>query len=338
MRITVLSREDVKSVLEMPRVVAAVEQVYRAKAAGETVVWPLVCHEFEHAGGAMDIRSGYVAAGAVHGLKMLNNFPRNAEKGIPAFNGMMMVFDSDTGLPLGVLDASHITCMRTGAAGALGVKALARADCRRLLVLGAGKQAAFQIAATLILQPEIERVLVADPHDPRNARSLADALPRRLREEFHLKRIGGVRFEAADDLAGAVASSDAIITVTRARRPVIHREWVRPGTHFSCIGADMEGKEEIDPLIFRGARVFADDKPQCMRVGEMQTPLAQGVIGEDDIAGELGHVLAGSLAGRTNDEEITIFDATGLAPLDLVTAKLAIELAIEKGIGTRVDM
>lgn len=337
MMITVLSQEQIRSVLEMPRVIAAVEQAYRMKANGQTGVWPLVWHDFSDAPGAMDIRSGYVGPSKVHGLKMLNNFPRNAERGIPVFSGMMMVFDSETGLPLGVLDASYITCMRTGAAGAIGVRALARKDTRTLMVLGAGKQAPFQIAAVVPLMPELERIVVVDPLDGQQARELAKGLPARLMEEFRLDP-QGVRIEATDQLAAAVAASDAIITVTPARQPVILKEWVRPGTHFSCIGADAEGKEEIDPALFSGARVFADDKPQCMRVGEMQSPLGQGLIMEDDVAGELGEVLDGRLAGRTNNDEITIFDATGLAPLDLVTAKLALELAEEKGIGTRVAM
>jgi ornithine cyclodeaminase/alanine dehydrogenase len=337
MMITVLSREQIRSVLEMPRVITAVEQVYRMKANGQTGVWPLVWHDFADAPGAMDIRSGYVGPSKVHGLKMLNNFPRNVERGIPAFSGMMMVFDSETGLPLGVLDASYITCMRTGAAGAIGVRELAREDSRRLMVLGAGKQAPFQIAAAVALLPQLERIVIVDPLDAPSARRLADGLPTRLREEFHLEP-HDVRFEATERLPEAVAASDAIITVTPARQPVIRKEWVRPGTHFSCMGADAEGKEEIDPALFSGARVFADDKAQCMRVGEMQSPLARGFITEGDVVGELGEVLDGRLAGRTNDDEITIFDATGLAPLDLVTAKLAIELAEEKGIGTRVAM
>ena len=338
MMITVLSREQVMSVLEMPRVIKGVEQVYRMKANGETVVWPLVSHEFEHANAVMDIRSGYVAGMKLHGLKMLNNFPGNARLGLPGFNGMLMIFDSDTGLPLGVLDASYITGMRTGAAGAIAARALAREDSTRLLVLGAGKQAAFQIAAALLLMPGLERVLVADPLSASNAFAFVDALPARLSDEFHINVQKTIHFEVAENLETAVASSDVIITVTPSRKPLIQREWLKPGTHFSCIGSDMEGKEELDPEIFRGARIFADDRPQCMRVGEMELPLKQGVIAESDIAGELGQVLAGMIPGRTSYGETTIFDATGLALLDLVTGKVAIDLALEKGIGTRVDM
>jgi len=334
MNVVVLNREQVKASLDMREVLRAVERAYRMKAAGQTGVWPLVSHEFQRYGAVMDIRSGFVGGDVgLHGLKMLNNFPRNAEKGLPAFNGMLMLFDSATGLPLGVMDASYITCMRTGAAGALGAKALARPESRALTVLGAGRQSAFQVAAALIEMPGIERVYVADPIDVDNARRAADALPERLEAEFGIRDRGYVRFAAAGGLAKAVGESDVVITVTPARSPVIKKEWVRPGTHFSCIGADMEGKQEIDPEIFRTARVFADDLDQCARVGEMELPIKNGVISKANVAGELGQALAGMLPGRTDEAQTTIFDATGLALLDLVTAKLAVEGAARKKLG-----
>lgn len=338
MQIVVLNRAQVRASLHMEEVLRAVERAYCMKAAGETGVWPLVSHEFDALDAVMDIRSGFVAGDVgLHGLKMLNNFPHNAEKGLPVFNGMLMVFDSGNGLPLGVMDASYITSMRTGAAGALGLKALARADTKTLTLLGAGKQAAYQIAAALIARPGIREVFVADPVQPENARAFVAALPGRLAEEFGIAT-QNVRFAAAKDLAVAVGQSDAVITITPARAPLIKREWVKPGTHFSCIGADMEGKEEIDPELFRGARIFADDRAQCARVGEMEIPLKKGVIAPENIAGELGEVLCGKIPGRTGKEQITIFDATGLALLDLVTARLAIDGAAQKGIGLFTDM
>lgn len=339
MNIVVLNREQVKASLTMAEVIRGVEAAYRMKAAGGTGVWPLVAHEFHALQAVTDIRSGFVGGEVgLHGLKMLNNFPQNAAKGLPVFNGMLMLFDSNTGLPLGVMDASYITSMRTGAAGALGVKALARPDCATLTILGAGKQAPYQLAATLLLMPGITTVYVADPLFIDNARTLAFAMPERLKEEFHIQDRGYVRFLPVEDLAGAVGESDAIITITPARKPVIRREWVKPGTHFSCIGADMEGKEEIDPALFIGARVFADDRAQCARVGEMELPIKMGVISEKDVAGELGEVLGGTLPGRTDGEQTTIFDATGLALLDIVTAKAAIEGAMRQNIGLFAEM
>ena len=119
---------------------------------------------------------------------------------------------------------------------------------------------------------------------------------------------------------------------------MIMNEWVKPGTHFSCLGSDMEGKEEIDGKIFQGAKIYADDIAQCIRVGEMEIPLKEGTIKKEDITGEIGDLLCGNIVGRENDSEITIFDATGLYILDLVAAKVAITKAKEAKIGIEAEM
>lgn len=339
MKVTVLGKKELEQVLELPKVIDGVKSAYALKADGKTVVWPLVSYEFGKGTGDMDIRSGGVFGDEnVHGLKMLNNFPGNNKKGLPAFTGMLMIFDSNTGLPMGVMDAAYITCMRTGSAGAIGAQALARKNASTLFVLGAGNQAAYQIAATLSIIPTINKVYIADPIAPENAVKFAQDCQLRMIAEFNINCEQRIVFDAVDDMAKCVGESDIIITVTPSREPVIKREWVKPGTHFSCIGADMEGKEEIDPELFKGARIFADDQPQCMRVGEMEIPLKSGVIKESDISGEIGQVLTGQIVGRQSDDEITIFDATGIALLDLVTGKRAIELANEKSIGTIVEL
>ena len=333
----VLSRLDLEKVLEMPKVIEGVESVYKLKAEGKTVVWPLVSYDFKDYGAVMDIRSGCVFGENLHGLKMLNNFPRNKDKGLPPFNGMLMIFDSTTGMPLGVMDAAYITCMRTGAAGAIGAKFLANPESRNLFILGAGKQAIYQIAATLILFPKIEKVYVADALDYENSVKFAANCKELLSNDFDID-CEKVEFIAVDEMANAVSDSDIIITITPARSPVIKAAWVTPGTHFSCIGADMEGKEELEPEIFKNARVYADDKLQCINVGEMELPIKNRIISENDVVGEIGQVINGEITGRKTKEDITIFDATGLALLDLVTGKKAIDLSKEKKLGLEANI
>lgn len=165
MSVLILNREQVRQIIRMEDVIREVRNVYRLKSEGQSVIWPLVNHEFPDEHAAMDIRSGYVKGVQLHGLKMLNNFPENQKKGLPSFNGIMMVYDSNTGIPLSILDATYVTSMRTGAAGALGVDLLARKDAEHLFILGAGKQAPFQIAATLLMRPAINKVYVADTLD-----------------------------------------------------------------------------------------------------------------------------------------------------------------------------
>ena len=122
------------------------------------------------------------------------------------------------------------------------------------------------------------------------------------------------------NLQEAVSDSDIIITITPSHTPLIQKEWVKPGTHFSCIGADMAGKEEIDSQIFEDAIVFVDDLEHCRNAGEIEIPLKQGTLSEDRIGGELGDLILGKAAGRKSDTDITVFDSTGMALLDLAVA------------------
>ena len=214
---------------------------------------------------------------------------------------------------------------------------LARKDARHLFILGAGKQAPFQIAATLLLRPAINKVYIADPMFPDNAVQFAAHIAQQLSDDFGIDA-SGVEFLPALDLAAAVGDSDAIITVTPSRKPIIQKAWLKPGTHLSCLGSDMESKQEIESTIFQGAAFYADDRAQCIRVGEMELPIKQGVISADDITGEIGDLIDGKVPGRTSDTQTTIFDATGLYILDLAAAKVAIDRALAEGVGLQADL
>ena len=223
------------------------------------------------------------------------------------------------------------------AATSLGVDLLARKDAKHLFILGAGKQAPFQIAATLLLRPAIDKVYIADPMFPDNAVQFAAHIAQQLSDDFGIDA-SGVEFLPALDMAAAVGDSDAIITVTPSRKPIIQKAWLKPGTHLSCLGSDMESKQEIESTIFQGAAFYADDRAQCIRVGEMELPIKQGVISADDITGEIGDLIDGKVPGRTSDTQTTIFDATGLYILDLAAAKVAIDRALAEGVGLQADL
>lgn len=333
----VLSKEVTEQVLRMPDVIETVEDVYRLKAQGDTAVFPLVFHEFEPGVADMDIKSGWLKGSDIFGLKVVSWFGENTKKELPALIGTILVMDAKTGVPMGILDGSHITGIRTGAAGAIGAKLLARQDSKNLLVVGAGHVATFQIAAMLTLFPGLEKIRIYDGLSQENAERFAASMPQVLKDSFGIDP-GRTTFDAVTDLAGDTKDSDIIITVTPSRQPIIMKEWVKPGTHFSCIGSDMSGKEEIDPQIFADARVFTDDTPQCINVGEIELPIKAGVLRPEDIAGEIGEILTGQTAGRENDAQITVFDATGTALLDLLTAKLALAKAEELGLGETVNL
>ncbi|MBN7773433.1 ornithine cyclodeaminase family protein [Clostridium aminobutyricum] len=334
----VLCKEETEKILKINTVIRSVEEVYRQKALGETEVFPLIFHEFTPGVADMDIKSGWLKGSGLFGLKLVSWYGENAKKQLPALIGTILLFDDKTGAPIGILDGAYITGIRTGAAGALGAKYLARPDSERLLIVGAGHVAAFQVAATLTLFPNIKEVMIYDAMDYKSAEEFVQNIQSVLVNNLHVPFNESIEFVAVKDIKGATGKSDIIITVTPAREPIIMAEWVKPGTHFSCIGADMSGKEEIDPEILRGARIFVDDMEQCIHVGEIEIPIKKNIIKKEDIAGEIGEIIAGVTKGRENDEQITVFDATGTALLDLITAKLAFDEAEKMNLGTSVNL
>ena len=349
-KIKVFNQEVIEKVLDMKEVIKTIEKVYTLKSEGKTALFPMVFHEFERGVADMDIKSGHLKGVDIFGLKLVSWFGENPKKGLPALYGTTMLFDSKTGRPLAIFDAEYITGMRTGAAGAIGAKYLARKNSENLLMIGAGHQAIFQITATLIVMDNIKTVRIYDAMRYDNAVGLSKSIKERIVTKFlsgyeedseiyqQLRKKFDVKFEAVSDVKGAVGLSDIIITATPSRKPMIMKEWVKKGTHFSCVGADMEGKQEIDENIFNIARVYVDDYTQAANVGETEIPIKKGVITKKDIIGEIGDVIMGKAAGRKNDHDITLYDTTGIALQDLMTSKLVLDMAEKKGLGVEVEL
>ncbi|WGV58876.1 ornithine cyclodeaminase family protein [Brevibacillus brevis] len=344
----VINQETTEDVLDMASVIGVVEQAYQMKSNQQATLFPLIFHEFVEGRADMDIKSGHLPQADIFGLKLVSWFGDNEKKGLPQLVGTVMVLDSQTGVPQGILSGEHITCMRTGAAGGIGAKYLARPESENLLIVGTGHQAPFQIMATLMTMTEIKRVYICNPRSPEKAQSFAANIKENLLTRFVSKYAGeeykcyasrcDVQFIAVDNLEEATRKSDIIITATPSREPMIQGEWVKPGTHITCIGADMEGKQEIDERLFAKARVFVDDVGQAVRVGETKVAVKKGLITEGNIAAEIGNVIPGHVQGRQHVEEITIFDSTGIAFQDLLTAAHILKVADKRGVGTIVDL
>jgi ornithine cyclodeaminase/alanine dehydrogenase len=327
--IIIINAEESEKLLKYEEVIKTVEDVYVQKANNRSIVFPLVFHEFNPGVADMDIKSGWLMDSEIFGLKLVSWFGDNEKKGLPMLMGTILICDANTGAPKGILDGSYVTGIRTGAAGAIGAKYLAKKDAKNLMMVGAGHVASFMIPETLMAVPSVCNVKIYDPIDVKYAEKMVAKLEKAYKD---------VRFEAVTDIEKATLESDIIITATPSKEPIIMKEWVKPGTHFSCIGADMSGKEEIDPEILRNARIFVDDIEQNINVGEIEIPIKKGIISKDDILGEIGEVISGGIKGRMSEEDITVFDATGTALLDLLTGTLAIDKARKQGLGTTVKL
>jgi alanine dehydrogenase len=147
-----------------------------------------------------------------------------------------------------------------------------------------------------------------------------------------------LRLAPSTDLERVVRGSDVVVTVTPARGPIVKDEWIADGTHIAALGADKSGDQELDPAIVQRARIFVDDIRQCRTDGEINVPLAQGLLREQDIAGEIGEVVIGKKPGRTSEREITLFDSTGIALQDSATIPLEYERALAAGVGIEKKM
>ena len=225
-KVIVLSDAEVEKVLDEKSVIAAVEGAYRQKSDNRAAVWPMVFYEFEPGVADMDIKSGCLEGDNIYGLKLVSLHVKNKEAGLPELMGTTLIFNMKTGEPEALVNAGYITKLRTGAAGAIGVKSLARKDSKELFVIGMGAMVPFQIVATLISMPGIERVTMIEPVNPEKSAGLVDGI--REIVDTVMERSGIRRtavLEGISSMEEGVRRSDVIITMTPSRKPMIQKEW-----------------------------------------------------------------------------------------------------------------
>ena len=251
--------------------------------------------------------------GAV-GMKWVNVHPQNQSLRLPTVMAIIIYNDPATGYPLAVMDATDITAYRTGAAAAIASKYLARKDSHTLGIVGAGRQSYTQLMAHSELLA-LRQIKVFD-------RSAAAV-------ETFIKSFPAYSIQACS-LEETVAS-DIVCTVTPAREPFLKSEWVHQGTHINAIGADAEGKEELDPSILKKAVVVVDDLRQAAAAGEINVPVSKGLFKVEEVYAALSDIIVGSKQGRKDKKAITIFDSTGLAIEDIAVAKLVYNKARKTG-------
>jgi ornithine cyclodeaminase/alanine dehydrogenase len=344
----VLNQEAVQENLDMKSCLDIVERAYRLKDENKATLFPMVFHEFEPGVADMDIKSGHLAGANIFGLKLVSWFGENPTKNLPAIIGTVMVLDSRTGRPIGIMSGEAITLMRTGAAAGVGAKYFAREDSKVLLSVGSGHLGAYQLLATLMTLEKIEKVWVYNPRSTERAETFCQSVKQKCMQllqpyqtdrsyyEEMVRRIN-IPFEVVYDIEQAVAEADVINTATPSKQPLLKKEWITEGTHITCLGADMGGKQEIDEHIFANAKLFVDDITQAMNVGETEIPVKKGIVQADQLT-EIGSVIRGLREGRTSPQDVTIFDSTGIALQDLLTAESILREAEKNGSGVVADI
>lgn len=300
---------------------AAVEATFAAMARGEAHNFPVV-REALGEGRQYGFKSGLDRAGGMLGVKAGGYFPGNAARGMINHQSSVFLFDPETGRPVAMVGGNLLTALRTAAASALSIDRLARAEARVLGIVGAGHQAGFQLRAAARVR-RFDRVIAWNLHP--------EMLPRLGAVAADL----GLPFEAVD--LPRMREADVIVTITSSPAASLMAAHVSPGTHLACMGTDTVGKQEVEAALVARAAVFADEVAQSVTIGEAQHAVAAGLLDAAAIT-PLGQVLVGAHAGRSDPEEITLFDGTGVGLQDLAVAAVAVARARAQGLGIEVGV
>ena len=317
----IIDREQLVQLMDVDDYFAAVEAAFLAHARHRTRM-PLPLH-IEVDSGGFHAKGAYVALErAWVAVKVNSNFPGNPSKGLPTIQGAVLLYDATDGVLLAILDSMEITSKRTAAASALAARHLARENAHTVAVLGCGEQGRAQLVAIARVR-EITQVFAFDA-DARKAAAYAAEMSGAL----------GIEVTAASTVTEAARTADIIITATIARQPFLRREDVRAGTFIAAIGADNPNKSELHPALLAGAKVVADSVDQASLMGDLHHAIGAGEASMKMVHAELAEVVAGRKPGRTNEDEITIFDSTGLAIQDVAAAACAYTCLFERGAPT----
>jgi len=311
----ILNQQQVKKIIPLSKiktVINCVEKAFYDYGKNNVQMPPKTYLYFKEYNGDLRIMPSFSLRLKIAGTKIVNVHPKNPQAGLPTVMALIVLNDAKNGMPIALLDGTYITGMRTGAAGAVAVKYLARKNAKTLGVVGAGQQAIFQIAAITKVR-KIKEISVFDINN-KTIQKLKEVLGK---EKIKIKKAP----------LSEVSGKDILVTITPSRKPIIKKEWILPGTHINAIGADAAGKQELDPQILKQAKIVIDDWAQASHSGEINVPLNKGIIKRKDIYSSLGKIVCGKKSGRKNNKEITIFDSTGLAIQDLYTANLVYKKA-----------
>jgi len=319
--VRLLNDADVGRLLDMKSCIKAVEDAFRARGEGKRASSAVAGLELY--GGGLHAKLGMLDADRPYAAAKINaNFPQNpARHGLPTIQGMLVLFDASCGTPLAVMDSGVLTALRTAAASGVAAKYLALRNASAVAFLGCGKQARAHVVALSLVRP-IDRVAAFDL-DLAAAQRFADE----VRYRFDIPS------ETATTIRDAVRASDIVITSTPSVRPLLNDGDVRKGTFIAAVGADNEHKQEIGVELLSTAAVVVDDLDQCSRIGDLHHALAAGVMQPDDVRASLDQIVTGQRPARLSDDEILIFDSTGVAIEDVAAAVLVYEHAEKAGVG-----
>ena len=324
----VVGHHDVVTLLPMAECIDAMTDALRTLARGGAVLPLRQVVRMATGRDAFALMPAVLDSPAALGAKIITVFPGNDATPYDSHQGAVMLFDLEYGRLIALLDASTITALRTAAVTAVATRALSRSNSRTLALLGAGVQAATHLESISLVR-QIDTVRVWSRSGER-ARKFAAKYA-----------TAGMTITVCEMARHAVEGADIVCTVTSAREPVLHGDWLAPGTHVNAIGASLATSRELDSAAVVKSRLFVDRKESTLNEGgDFLIPKSEGLIGDDHIIGEIGDLLLDSprVVGRRSAEDITLFKSLGLAIEDVASARRIYDRAVATGAGTWIDL
>lgn len=320
-----LQRSDISRLLDIDECMDAVERVFRLYAedlAPAPKVLGLHAHQggFHIKAGLLELERNYFVA------KVNANFPGNpTQHGLPSIQGIIVVCDADNGRLLALMDSIEITILRTGAATGIAAKYLSLPNTAVATICGCGNQGNISLEALMKVR-RLEKVFAFDI-----AKTQAQKMAGRFAGKLFVIPIG------VEDLSSALSQSQVIVTCTPSRSPFIHGKDIQPGTFIAAVGADSEEKQELFPDLLASSKIVTDLTKQAVAIGESHHAIGQNLVTVGDIHAELGEVIAGKKPGRESNNEIIIFDSTGMALQDVAAAAIVYEKAMKAQMGIKLN-
>lgn len=302
-----LTDSKIRELITIPQALRISEQAFKAHGQNKVQMPAKIYLHLNNYRGDFRAMPAYLEKPQACGIKWVNVHPENKKHGLPSVMALIILNDPKTGIPLAVMEGTFITNLRTGAAGGIAAKYLARKDSSRIALIGCGAQAQTQLMAL----NEIFNIKTVFLYD-----CLKNQTTVFLKKTRHL----GLKMTVSGSIQDCVREADIVVTTTPSHRPILKAQWINKGTHINAIGADAPGKEELEAPLLKRAKIVVDDIAQACHSGEINVPIAKGIFKSTDIHASLGEIIAGRKKGRTSPEEITIFDSTGLAILDIAAA------------------
>lgn len=327
MKVLVINHSQVKKLLTMEECIEVMSEVLKSLARGESEMPLRQSMWLPDKKGLLGMMPGFVGNLKVMGIKAVSVFPSNTNTEYDCHQGVVLLFETEYGRPFTIIDATEITKIRTAAVSAVATDLLARKDARELAILGTGVQGREHLKAMLLVR-KIQKVRAWDLYPEK-----ADQFAQEESEKY------SIPVEAVATSRDAVRDADIICTTSGAREPILFGDSIREGVHINAVGACFSTARELDAEAVAKAKMFVDRRESALNeAGDFILAKKEGAVSDGHIRGEIGDILVGSIKGRESEEEITLFESLGLAVEDIASAEYVYRKALQKGVGSSVEL